>query len=345
MRTEKQKIDGHEKWIPEHPNNKRTQKEEDEAYEKRKELNRIKYASMSIEEKDKIKERRKAYSKTPKYILTKLRYNNLNKNKLLLQSREYKLKNKALVAIKQKEYRRNNSDKMREYNASHRKPQTEEQKLARNARTRQLRILNPMTDEQRDAKNLRQQLYREKNPPTEKQRVLYKNKSKLRYSNMTKDQKSKLTIRSRELKCSMPKELKIIANEIASRNKKNRYDSDILYRTRVNVRSLIKMSFKSGGYSKSSTTFKILGCDFNDFMAHIESKFEPWMNWGNKGGKNITIDDIGKFWDYDHIIPLCSAKSKDEIIKLNHYTNFQPLCSYTNRWIKNGTENWLPEQK
>ena len=39
-------------------------------------------------------------------------------------------------------------------------------------------------------------------------------------------------------------------------------------------------------------------------------------------------------WDLDHIIPVSSAKSEDEIIKLNHYTNFQPLDSYINRKIK-----------
>jgi hypothetical protein len=55
------------------------------------------------------------------------------------------------------------------------------------------------------------------------------------------------------------------------------------------------------------------------------------MNWENKG-KIGTDLNIG--WDLDHIIPLSSAKTEEEILKLNHYTNFQPLCSYTNRYIK-----------
>jgi hypothetical protein len=33
-------------------------------------------------------------------------------------------------------------------------------------------------------------------------------------------------------------------------------------------------------------------------------------------------------------ITKCKSKSKDEIIKLNHYTNLQPLCSKINRDIK-----------
>lgn len=32
--------------------------------------------------------------------------------------------------------------------------------------------------------------------------------------------------------------------------------------------------------------------------------------------------------------PISSAKTEEEAIKLCHYTNFQPLCSYTNRYIK-----------
>jgi 5-methylcytosine-specific restriction endonuclease McrA len=39
-------------------------------------------------------------------------------------------------------------------------------------------------------------------------------------------------------------------------------------------------------------------------------------------------------WDIDHIIPISSAGSEENIIKLNHYTNLQPLCSKINRDIK-----------
>ena len=51
------------------------------------------------------------------------------------------------------------------------------------------------------------------------------------------------------------------------------------------------------------------------------------MNWNNHG--NYT----GKYsetWQYDHIIPISSGMTEDEIIKLNHYTNFRPLCSREN---------------
>ena len=64
---------------------------------------------------------------------------------------------------------------------------------------------------------------------------------------------------------------------------------------------------------------------------YIESKFENWMNWDNKGLYN---GEFNYGWDVDHIIPISSAKTEEEIILLNHYSNLQPLCSKINRDIK-----------
>ena len=55
------------------------------------------------------------------------------------------------------------------------------------------------------------------------------------------------------------------------------------------------------------------------------------MNWENYGMYN---GDLCFGWDIDHIIPVSSAKTEEEILKLNHYTNLQPLCSKENRDIK-----------
>ena len=74
-----------------------------------------------------------------------------------------------------------------------------------------------------------------------------------------------------------------------------------------------------------------MGCTYEIFKLYLESKFEPWMNWGNYGLYNGE-KNFG--WDIDHIIPMSTANTEGEIIKLNHYTNLQPMCSKTNRDIK-----------
>lgn len=83
--------------------------------------------------------------------------------------------------------------------------------------------------------------------------------------------------------------------------------------------------------SKKLSTSEILGCSFEYFKSYIESRFEPWMTWDNRG---LFNGERNYGWDIDHIIPLSSAKNEDDIIKLNNYTNLQPLCSYLNRYVK-----------
>lgn len=47
----------------------------------------------------------------------------------------------------------------------------------------------------------------------------------------------------------------------------------------------------------------------------------------------MTWDNYGK-WHIDHIVPLVSAKTEEEMYKLCHYTNLQPLWALDN--IKKG---------
>jgi 5-methylcytosine-specific restriction endonuclease McrA len=52
-----------------------------------------------------------------------------------------------------------------------------------------------------------------------------------------------------------------------------------------------------------------------------------WMSWSNHGSYTGGYEET---WQYDHIIPISEAKTYEEVIKLNHYTNFRPLCSKKN---------------
>jgi hypothetical protein len=105
--------------------------------------------------------------------------------------------------------------------------------------------------------------------------------------------------------------------------------NDPMYVLKSNIRALITNSFK---YKKPTSTENILGCTLEEFKLYIEDKFEPWMNWDNHGGRNIIESNMS--WDLDHITPVSSAVDECEVKLLNHYTNFQPLCSYVNRFVK-----------
>lgn len=107
--------------------------------------------------------------------------------------------------------------------------------------------------------------------------------------------------------------------------------TDPLFKLKHRIRSRIRHGFEQIDLKKINKTVEILGCTFHEFKLYIESKWKPWMNWQNYGKYNGELD-YG--WDLDHIVPISNAKTENDVIKLSHYTNFQPLCSKTNRHIK-----------
>ena len=95
---------------------------------------------------------------------------------------------------------------------------------------------------------------------------------------------------------------------------------DPLYKLAHYSRCRIGKSMKMGGYEKNSKTAKILGCSYEEFRDHLESQFADGMTWENQGE-----------WHMDHILPASAATSEEEEIKLNHYSNFQPMWAEDNK--------------
>ena len=98
-----------------------------------------------------------------------------------------------------------------------------------------------------------------------------------------------------------------------------RYHSDDMFRCSCAIRSMIWTSLRNKGYTKKSRTYEILGISYEEFSLYMERQFVDGMCWGNHGE-----------WHIDHIIPLSSAHTEADVIKLNHYTNLQPLWAYDN---------------
>lgn len=113
--------------------------------------------------------------------------------------------------------------------------------------------------------------------------------------------------------------------------RKMKKNTDPIYRLHQIISAMIRKSLNYSGFKKNSRTHDILGCSFEEFKIYLESKFEDWMTWENRGLYN---GELNYGWDIDHIIPLSTAETEEDVIKLNHYTNLQPLCSKFNRDIK-----------
>jgi len=94
---------------------------------------------------------------------------------------------------------------------------------------------------------------------------------------------------------------------------------DSLCKCKHSIRGIIQGSFRRMGYTKKSKSCKILGCSWEFFKSYMEGQFVKGMSWNNK-------DE----WHMDHIIPLATAKTENDVVRLNHYTNLRPIWSEDN---------------
>lgn len=100
---------------------------------------------------------------------------------------------------------------------------------------------------------------------------------------------------------------------------KNRRATDSLYKLKGTLRNRIYIMFKFKNWKKNKSTEEMLGADYESVKEHLEGTFQEGMTWSNHGK-----------WHIDHIIPLDSAKTEQELMKLCHYTNLQALWAEDN---------------
>jgi len=125
--------------------------------------------------------------------------------------------------------------------------------------------------------------------------------------------------RNKEKSSTTQKKYREENREILNEKRRNRINSNPLLRSKERIRILIANSITKMGYTKKSRTHEILGCSFEEFKLYIDNMLSDGMSWDNHGE-----------WHLDHRIPISWAKTEEDIIKLNHYTNFQPLWASEN---------------
>ena len=70
---------------------------------------------------------------------------------------------------------------------------------------------------------------------------------------------------------------------------------------------------------KSGSTFEMLGYTPAQLRSHLERQFRRGMDWANRGE-----------WEIDHIIPISTARTVDDVIALNQLSNLRPLWKQEN---------------
>jgi hypothetical protein len=92
-----------------------------------------------------------------------------------------------------------------------------------------------------------------------------------------------------------------------------------LEKLKHNVRGRLYKYLSVKNIRKNNKTFDVVGLTPPELLIYLEKQFKDNMSWNNYGE-----------WHIDHIIPLSSAKTEEEIYVLCHYTNLQPLWAEDN---------------
>lgn len=121
-------------------------------------------------------------------------------------------------------------------------------------------------------------------------------------------------------KCIVPINRKKVIKHRETRRIRSveRRKTDIQYKLNLATRNRISKGLK--GRDKSARTREIVGCDWAYYKHHIESQFEPWMNWQNWGYGP-------KKWVIDHIdcVELFDLTDKKQLCACFRFSNASPL--------------------
>ena len=178
-------------------------------------------------------------------------------------------------------------------------------KIGKNGKRHECKICTKNYNKEYNKKN------KEKNNKYNKE--YYKNnkeKEKKRLALYRKENKDKILLYRKKNK---RKKLKYLKKYL-----KERREIDPIFKLRGCISSNIYRVLKAQGYTKNTKTYNILKCDYDFFM--------NWLNGLASNGHTYGIGEL----HLDHVIPISLAETEDELLLLNHYSNFQLLTADEN---------------
>lgn len=104
-------------------------------------------------------------------------------------------------------------------------------------------------------------------------------------------------------------------NRRSSEYQTEKRKEDPMFKMKCNIRRRIR----NMNLTNKPSTLDILGGSYEMTADFIANSFQENMSWNNYGE-----------WHIDHIVPLKSAKTDKDKIRLMHYTNLQALWAKDN---------------
>lgn len=113
---------------------------------------------------------------------------------------------------------------------------------------------------------------------------------------------------------SLSAEERVAREKLRGKSKYLRKSSSETWMLAERVRTSLRRTLRKVDATKDARTFDMLGFTPQEFAAHMERQFVRGMSWDNMGR-----------WHIDHIVPICEAKSKSDVVRLNQLSNLRPL--------------------
>ena len=111
---------------------------------------------------------------------------------------------------------------------------------------------------------------------------------------------------------------------------KRKYHSDSLYKFQCHIRNTINQSFRRYETYKPRTNKEVIGITSSELRDYLLRTFEETYGYAWDQAEPVHID---------HIIPLATAKTEEDIVRLCHYTNLRLLKAHDNL-IKGASQNY-----
>ena len=224
-------------------------------------------------------------------------YEEANKERIKAYRKAYREANKEKIAERDKAYQEANKDKIKAYRQANKEKIAKQNKAYYEANKEKLLKRHKAyskTNKEKIAE--RQRAYRKAN----KEKIVEYRKA------YYQDNKEKVNTRRRAYR-------------------KYKYNNDPLFKIKSIYRNSVKEAFTSIGKKKNCNSIKVLGLEaWQELEEYLSNQFYDHPVTGEK----MTFDNHGKgenCWQIDHIVPLLTAKTEEDVIRLSHYTNLQPL--------------------